>query len=144
MSEDNQSSVLDIAPVMQAAAADPTEMIHRYLNAYETKDRSMLESVLSPGFVFSSPEDNYINVHAYLEKWWPHSESIAAINVEKIFVHQDEAFTQYVVALKDGRQYRNAGVLKFDAGRIAKLDAYFGRELDPMNLKKVPGMGMGM
>ena len=132
----------DPMPALHAAAADPTDIVRQYLGAHETKDRMMLEAVIGENFTFSSPEDNYINRAEYFERCWPNAQGIAAINVEKIFLHQDEAFTQFVVATKDGKQYRNTEYLKFEGGRIVRADAYFGRELAPNNLQKAQALGL--
>jgi ketosteroid isomerase-like protein len=45
-----------------------TKLIPIYFKAYETKDRSALESTLSDDFTFTSPHDDHIDRATYLER----------------------------------------------------------------------------
>jgi hypothetical protein len=38
-----------------------TELLRTYFKAYETKDRSAVESTLNDDFTFTSPHDDYID-----------------------------------------------------------------------------------
>jgi ketosteroid isomerase-like protein len=51
------------------ADKSPTELIRIYFKAYETKDRSALESSLSADFTFTSPYDDHIDRATYLERF---------------------------------------------------------------------------
>ena len=62
-----------------------TELIRIYFKAYETKDRSALESTLSDDFTFTSPHDDHIDRATYLERCWPNSKHTRAIHIRKLF-----------------------------------------------------------
>lgn len=129
MSEDILAPLDDIRPIHQAAAMSIEEIVHRYLGAYESKDREMIESVIAADFTFSSPNDSYIHRDEYFEKCWAQSINVDTVLMERIFVNHDEAFVQYVIATKEGNHFRNVEFLKFEGPRIKQIDVYFGREL---------------
>jgi hypothetical protein len=58
------------------------EVIRTYLKAYETKDRSALESTMSDDFTFTSPYDDHIDRATYLKRCWPNSARTRAIHIQ--------------------------------------------------------------
>jgi ketosteroid isomerase-like protein len=72
-----------------------TELIRIYFKAYETKDRSALESTLSHDFTFTSPYDDHIDRATYLERCWPKSKHTRAVHIRKLFDRGNEAFVLY-------------------------------------------------
>jgi ketosteroid isomerase-like protein len=72
-----------------------TELIRIYFKAYETKDRSALESTLSNDFAFTSQDDNHIDRATYLRRCWPNSKHTRAIHIRKLFDRGNEAFVLY-------------------------------------------------
>jgi ketosteroid isomerase-like protein len=103
------------------------ELVLKCFTAYETKNREMIEKVLSEDFVFSSPYDDFINRKEYFEKCWPHSSEMKSITIEKIFAEGDEAFTRYECVMNDGKSFRNTEFFKAENGKIKSVDVYFGR-----------------
>jgi hypothetical protein len=69
-----------------------TGLIRIYFKAYETKNRSALESTLSDDFTFTSPHEDHIDRAIYLERCWPNSKHTRAIQIRKLFDRGDEAF----------------------------------------------------
>lgn len=51
-----------------------TELVRIYFKAYETKDRSALESTSSDDFAFTSPHDDHIDRSTYLGRCWPQQQ----------------------------------------------------------------------
>jgi hypothetical protein len=84
-----------------------TELIPIYFKAYETKDRSALESTLSDDFTFTSPHDDHIDRATYLERCWPNSKHTGAIHIRKLFDRGNEAFVLYDLEPDNGQPFRN-------------------------------------
>ncbi len=57
------------------------DIIRRYYEAYEAKDRQALAELLSDPFSFSSPLDDHIDKARYFERCWPNSENIKEVVV---------------------------------------------------------------
>ncbi len=105
-----------------------SEVIRQCFHAYEIKDRSILERLLSDEFTFSSPEDDRINKETYFERCWPFAELVKTITLEKIFVEENEAFVRYECIMNDGKSFRNTEFFTAENGKIKSVDVYFGRE----------------
>ncbi|PYK56632.1 MAG: DUF4440 domain-containing protein [Verrucomicrobia bacterium] len=84
-----------------------TELIRIYFEAYETKDRSALESTLSDDFIFTSPYNDHIDRATYLERCWPNSKHTKSIHIRKLFDQGNEAFALYDLKPDNGRPFRN-------------------------------------
>jgi len=97
--------------------------------AYETKDRQLLENLISPDFTFTSPYDDHIDRATYFERCWPNSTTTKAIRIEKLFVQGDEAFVMYELERFEGTGARNTEFLRFRGDKLVSADVYFGREL---------------
>lgn len=108
----------------------PSELIRACYHAYETKDRSAIEPLLSNDFTFSSPLDDNISRERYFERCWPNSEHVESIEIEKLFIHGDEAFAQYVEHAKGQPDFRNTEFFTMRDGKITHVDVYFGAEID--------------
>jgi hypothetical protein len=80
-----------------------TELIRVYFKAYETKDRSALESTLSDVFTFTSPHEDHIDCATYLERCWPNSKHTRAIRIRKLFDRGNEAFVLYDLEPDNGQ-----------------------------------------
>ena len=107
------------------AAAD---LIRKYFAAYESKDRKLLEGLLSDDFTFSSPLDDHIHRELYFERCWPNSENHWAFHIEKLFVEGDEAFVTYECERTDGARFRNAEFFETQDGKIREVTVYFGSD----------------
>jgi hypothetical protein len=83
----------------------------RYFSAYEHKDRRSAGDVLSEGFTFSSPLDDYIDKKTYFERCWPNSSKIRSLKIEKLFAAGSEVFVHYKSELFDGATFRNTELL---------------------------------
>ena len=103
-------------------------IIRKCFHAYEIKDRSILEDLLSDDFVFSSPYDDFINREEYFKRCWPHSAEMKMITIEKIFAEGNEAFVRYECIMNDGKSFRNTEFFTAENGKIKSVDVYFGRD----------------
>ena len=103
-----------------------SEIIRACYGAFISKDRKVVEDILADDFTFTSPYDDAIDKAAYFERCWPNSELFESFDIERIFEKGSEAFVLYRVVTKDGKEFRNTEFLTFDAGKIARVNVYFG------------------
>ena len=106
-----------------------TELTRIYFKAYETKDRSALESTLSDDFTFTSPHDDHIDRATYLERCWPNSKHTRAIRIRKLFDRGNEAFVLYDLEPDNGQPFRNTEFFTGSAGKIKTIEVYFGSKI---------------
>jgi ketosteroid isomerase-like protein len=104
------------------------ELIRIYFKAYETKDRSALESTLSDDFTFTSPYDDHIDRATYLERCWPNSRHTKAIHICKLFDQENEALVLYDLEPDHGQSFRNAEFFT-GGGKIKTIEVYFGSKI---------------
>jgi ketosteroid isomerase-like protein len=101
-------------------------IIGNYYGAYESKDRAVMEGLLSNDFTFSSPRDDHISRTAYFEKCWPEADKIERFNVDKVIGDEDEAFARYHCLTTSGRSFRNTEYFKLRNGKIREIEVFFG------------------
>jgi hypothetical protein len=106
-----------------------TELIRIYFKAYETKDRSALESTLSDDFTFTSPHDDHIDRATYLERCWPNSRHTRAIRIRKLFDQGNEGFVLYDLEPDNGQSFRNTEFFTGSSGKIKTVEVYFGSKI---------------
>ncbi len=104
-----------------------SDLIRQYFSANETKNRRVLEALLSDDFTFSSPRDDRIDRASYFARCWPNSEKYRSIELEKIFENGSEAFVRYRCAPKSGAGFRDTEYFRIAGDKIAEVDVYFGR-----------------
>jgi ketosteroid isomerase-like protein len=102
------------------------DIIRSLFAAYRSKDRKIVEDLLTDDFTFTSPYDDAIDKAAYFETCWPNSDRIRTHILEKICEDGDDAFVLYRCVLDDGKEFRNTELFTFDGDRIRKVDVYFG------------------
>jgi len=105
------------------------KLVHDYYAAYGSKDRQVVEDLLSGDFTFSSPQDDHIDRATYFAKCWPNITRIRAIEIEKLCRLEDEVFVRYRLEMLDGGQFRNVEILRFKGAKVVEVDVYFGRTL---------------
>src|ERR1700761_5372137 len=72
--------------------ADNQKLIKQYYAAYEKKDWNLLKSILSPKFIFTSPNDKPINLETYHTRCWPNSANTKKFELEKVMMGDNDAF----------------------------------------------------
>lgn len=102
------------------------DIIRSIFAAYKSKDRKVVEELLTDDFTFTSPYDDAINKATYFERCWPSSERIREHVLEKIFVEGDEAFVLYRCRTNEGKEFQNTEFFTFDGDRIRQINVYFG------------------
>ncbi|MPZ37465.1 MAG: DUF4440 domain-containing protein [Rhizobiales bacterium] len=117
------TSAVNVKPV---AAPSKSDVIRACFAAYKSKDRKIVEELLTDDFHFTSPYDDEIDKATYFKRCWPSSELFRDVTVERIVEQGNGAYTTYKVVTKDGREFRNTEFMTFDGGRINHIDVYFG------------------
>jgi ketosteroid isomerase-like protein len=105
-----------------------SDIIRSFFAAYKSKDRKLVENLLTDDFTFTSPYDDAIDKATYFERCWPISigERIRTHNLEKIFTEGGEAFVLYKCITDEGKEFRNTEFFRFEGDRIKQVDVYFG------------------
>ncbi len=103
-----------------------SDIVHSYFAAYKSKDRKLVEDLLTDDFTFTSPYDDAIDKAAYFERCWPNNERIQAHILEKICEVGGEAFVLYKCITNEGKEFRDTEHFTFDGDRIKQVNVLFG------------------
>jgi ketosteroid isomerase-like protein len=115
--------------------ATASDLVRQCYAAYESKDRKVIEKLLSDDFRFSSPLDDRIDKALYMRRCWPNSENIRAFHIEQLFEKDNEVLVRYEGERFDGGKWRCTEFFRVEGGRIAEVQVYFGSLLTPANRK---------
>jgi ketosteroid isomerase-like protein len=114
---------------MNKLKVDAISVARAAFDAYATKDRSLLESVIAEDFHFTSPLDNRINRETYFERCWPNSEWLEGFDFVDAISDGDRVFVTYEARKQDGGRFRNTEVHTVKGGKIVDVEVYFGWSL---------------
>ena len=103
-----------------------SDLIRSYFSAYEKKDRTAVESLVTEDFVFTSPYDYRIDRETYFKRCWPYSETSPTYGIQKLFEKGNEAFILYDCRIQDGGSSRNTEFFTFEGNKIKEIEVYFG------------------
>ena len=103
-----------------------SDTIRSCFAAFKSKDRKLVEDLLTDDFRFTSPYDDAIDKATYFERCWPNSERIRTHILERIFEQGSEAFVTYKCITNEGKEFRNTEFFTFDGDRIRQINVYFG------------------
>lgn len=110
---------------------DRAEVVRDVYRAYETGERAVVERALADeDFVFFSPPDPGIDRQAYFERCWPNAGNIRHFEFVRLRELGDEVLVTYEATRTDGSRFRNTEIITFDDDRIAKVEVYFGWNLE--------------
>jgi ketosteroid isomerase-like protein len=110
-----------------------SDLVRKYFSAYESKDRKVVEDLLSDDFTFSSPHDDHIGKTNYFERCWPYSEKVHAFHIEKLFEQGNGAFVRYECEPKAGVRFRNTEFFRIEENKIKEVYVYFGRNTESVS-----------
>jgi len=106
---------------------DLSNLVKNIFHAYETKDKSACEKMLTDDFTFTSPNnDDHISKDAYFERCWSFSEQNPVYEFEKIVVSGEDVFVLYNCVTKTNKKFRNTELFKFEKDKIKAVEVYFG------------------
>jgi ketosteroid isomerase-like protein len=112
-----------------AMARDPVEIAKAAYQAYETKDREKIESLLADDLRFTSPLDNGIDRDTYLARCWPNSRTSEQFDFIHVTRDGDRVFVTYEARQTGGRKFRNTEILTIRDDKIVEVEVYFGWNL---------------
>jgi ketosteroid isomerase-like protein len=112
------------------ATTDRVRLVRDVFGAYQSGERRVVEELLTDDFTFSSPADVGIDRATYFERCWPNSEVIEAFDFKRLVESGDEVIVTYESTRTDGRRFRNTEVLTFAGDKIARVEVYFGWDLE--------------
>ncbi|MEA2368672.1 MAG: hypothetical protein QOH38_1390, partial [Thermoleophilaceae bacterium] len=111
---------------------DRLQLARDSYRAYETRDRGLIDSLLTEDFSFYSPYDVGIDRERYFERCWPNSELLDSFEFKRLVeVGDDEVLVTYETRRKDGSRFRNTEVLTFRGDQLCRTEVYFGWDLEP-------------
>ena len=102
------------------------DLVRGLFGAYLSKNRQIVEALLSDDFTFTSPYDDHIDRTAYFERCWPNSERIRAHHIRRIMEDGDEAFVLYDCETAAGGTFRNVERFLFAGDKLKEVEVYFG------------------
>ena len=102
------------------------DVVRDCFEAYRTKDRALIESVLAPDFTFTSPYDDAIDRDEYFRRCWPNAGRIKAHVLERVDDVGDEVVVRYLCRTVDGKEFRNVETFVVRDGLITSVSVYFG------------------
>lgn len=95
-------------------------------DAFLRKDRTLMESLISDDFEFTSPFDDHIHRDEFFERCWPDSEKIQDIHIMSVAVSEEEVLVHYEVNMKDGTHFKNVDTFVIKDDMIMSQEVYFG------------------
>jgi hypothetical protein len=101
------------------------DLIRIYFKAYETKDRSALESTFSDNFTFTSPHDDHIDRATS----WNVAGPTASTPGRSTYDRGHEAFVLYDLEPDNGQPFRNTEFFTGSGGKIKTIEVYFGSKI---------------
>ncbi len=112
------------------SAKSRADVVRDLYRAYETGERAAVERALADDLLFFSPPDPGIDRKAYFERCWPNAGNIAHFEFVRLRELGDEVLVTYEAARTDGSRFRNTEIVTFDGDRIARVEVYFGWNLE--------------
>jgi hypothetical protein len=102
-------------------------IIKDYFGGWEGKDWNAVRDQLAAGFTFTSPApDDDITIEQFHAKCWNQAEHIQRFEFVRIVSAEADAFALVHVITKAGRRLRNIEYFRFDNGKIASIEVFFG------------------
>ena len=104
-----------------------SRLVENYFNAYETKNREVLEQLLSADFTYNSPQDAKISKAEYFSKSWLSSDNAPVYTIEKILPVNHEVMVIYYCKTADGSAFRNVEFFTFNEDTVESIDVFYGQ-----------------
>jgi len=106
------------------------DVVRAMFDAYLRGDRAAAEELLGDGLVFSSPQDDFIDRAAYLERCFPTAGRVRSqVLTDVVEVSEHDVFVRYEYVLHSGAEHRNVEVITVVDGRLTEIQVYFGATL---------------
>jgi ketosteroid isomerase-like protein len=109
---------------------DRAEIARATYRAFAAGEREVVEELFVPEFRFHSPPDPDLDRAGYFERCWPGAGNGTEFEFVRTIESGEELVVTYEASRVDGSRFRNTEVLTFDGERIARVEVYFGWDLD--------------
>ena len=107
--------------------ADLIQLVKSCMEAYQTKNRPLVENILHTDFTFTSPQDDHINKAAYFARCWPFSDFDPVYHFVNFTQSSDSVFVLYECETNEKKVFRNMEHIRFKGDKIISVEVYFGR-----------------
>jgi hypothetical protein len=108
--------------------SDRLQTTRLFYAAFAAGDRTLVESIITDDFTFSSPPDPHLDRDGYFERCWPQAGGGQTFDFVRVVAHGDEVIVTYQM-WQDGAGGRNTEVLTFEGDRVRRAEVYFGWSL---------------
>ena len=104
--------------------------ITKYYAAWEKKDWSPFERLLTEDFTFTSAAgDDHMNKSDFKTKCWgPQSDFIDHFDLKHVYGSGHEALVMYDCRTKNGKTFRNVEYLGLRGDQVQTIECYFGAQ----------------
>jgi hypothetical protein len=106
--------------------SEEESIVRMSFDAFVRKDRTLMESLLSDDFHFTSPYDDHIDKEEFFERCWPGADQIESIEILSIGVTDSEVLCHYEVRMKDGTRANNMNSFIIRDDMIVEQESFFG------------------
>ena len=102
------------------------DKVRAVFGAYRTRDTDAFLALLHPDFSFISPYDDAIDRDAFMERCWPSTHSLTALDLKHLSADGEMVFALYESQLSDGQAFRNVERFTFRNGLLYSVEVFFG------------------
>ena len=103
-----------------------SEIVRRFLAAWQAEDRPAFEALMAHDFIFTSPYDDALDKAGFFDRCWPNNGYIREHVFEQVIEEGEEAIVRYKAVTRDGKEFRNVEWLVFAGERVRSVNVYFG------------------
>ena len=104
-------------------------VIRSYYGAWEKGDWRALDSLLTDGFTFTSPNDDHDSKSVYKTRCWtPNFKLIGHFDLQQIAGNDSDVLVMYLLHTKNGNKIENVEHFHLSDGKVESVRCYFGQE----------------
>jgi ketosteroid isomerase-like protein len=110
--------------------SDRTDKVRASYRAYETRDRELIESLLSDEFTFSAPSDPLLDRAGYFERCWPNAQNMESFDFTRLIEDGETVVATYEATRTDGTRFTNTEIFTLAGDKVRRVEVYFGWDLE--------------
>jgi ketosteroid isomerase-like protein len=118
------------APSAIGLDAAKEQVIRKWYAAWEQKDWSPLDALLSDDFTFTSANgDDHISKSVFKTRCWESQIGfIERFELERVIGNGSDAFVKYRCRTKNGKSFQNVEYLRVTDEKVESIECYFGQQ----------------
>jgi hypothetical protein len=105
------------------------DIVRASFDAYHRQDAVAAGELLSPDFLFTSPQDDHINKTVYMETCFPTADRFAESHFLEIVSTPYGVLCLYEYELVAGGKFRNVELIRVEGGLILETQVFFGGQV---------------